>query len=126
MNLVLADNYFPSCSTKPRSYRKAAQDGTGAPWRHPGPLESSSGGGTGPGHVPGCCCCCSGDHDPKNCGHGSRHHREWEEREKPPGHRDPEVGSLVNAAPSPNPKDSPDPGGESNRSTDGRSSSITL
>ena len=47
----------------------------------PGPRESSSGGGTGPGHVPRCCCCCSGDHNPENCGHGSRHHREWEERE---------------------------------------------
>ena len=47
----------------------------------PGPRESSSGGGMGPGHVPRCCCCCSGDHNPENCGHGSRHHREWEERE---------------------------------------------
>lgn len=72
MNLVLVDSYFPSCSTKPQSYRKTAQAGTGRC-----PLEGTlvpesrgHGGGTGPGQVPGCCCCCPGTTTPRATGRG--------------------------------------------------------
>ena len=91
MNLVLADSYFPSCSTKPQSHRKTQHRmALELPGGRPGPQESSSGDGTRPGQAPGGCC--SGDHGPENHGHG-RDTGVWE-GERPHRHRGPKAGPL--------------------------------